>query len=338
MKFNVTIAVIAALLFSTSHKASGKEETDKCGRLVVDKIERPNTRWEPSEDGRQIPIWPDDAPIQLPEMYGHTEEMVGTGSPLIADKTWGFATFVTQPTITIYKPKGESNGAAMLVLPGGGYAAVAMDLEGTEVCAWITQHGVTCAVLKYRTPYLWQRAANGVQVPPDGPELPLQDAQRAMKLLRHDAPAFGIDADRIGVIGFSSGAHLAAQVSNRTKVSYEPLDEIDKETSLPNYSIVMYPGRFLPVERDEDDIALAPWMEIAASAPPTLIVHAMDDPTNDPRHAIAYALALSEVGVPVDIRMFAKGCHAFGLRAAADPVTRQWPEQAVQWLRDIGVM
>ena len=338
MKFNMTIAVIAALLLSTSRQVNSQEETDKCGRLIVDKVERANTPWEPSGDGRQMPIWPDDARLQLPEMYGQTGEMIGTGSPLIADKTWNFATFVTQPTITMYEPKGESDGAAMLVLPGGGYAAVAMDLEGTEICEWITQHGVTCAVLKYRTPYLWQRAANGVQIPPDGPDLPLQDAQRAMKLLRHDASSFGIDADRIGVIGFSSGAHLAAQVSNKIGLSYEPIDEIDTESSLPNYSIVMYPGRFLPAERDRNDMALAPWMEISPSAPPTLIVHAMDDPTNDPRHAMAYALALSEVGVPVDMRIFAKGCHAFGLRAAADPVTRQWPEHAVQWLRDIGVI
>lgn len=338
MKLKATIALCGALLVSTSHQAIGQENTDKCGRLVVDKVEQPNTRWEPDAAGRQIPIWPDDAPVQPPEMYGQTGEMVGTGSPLIAGKPWSFATFVTQPTITVYAPPGENNGAALLVLPGGGYAAVAMDLEGTEVCDWITQHGVTCAVLKYRTPYLWQRAENGVQVPPDGPPLPLQDAQRAMSLIRHDAASFGIDPDRIGTIGFSSGAHLAAQLSNWTERSYEAIDAIDNHDSLPNFSIIMYPGRFLPAERDDHEIVLAPWMQISASAPPTLVVHAMDDPTNDPRHAMAYALALDEVGVPVDLQIFAKGCHAFGLRATADPVTRHWPEFAAQWLRDLDMI
>lgn len=134
--------------------------------------------------------------------------MVGNGSPLIAGRTWNWATYVSRPTMTIYRPRGRNTGAAMLVLPGGGYAAVAMDLEGTEICDWITQHGVTCVILKYRAPQVWRGGE------PPAVLLPLQDAQRAMGLLRQSAADYGVDPDRIGVIGFSAGAHLAAATSN----------------------------------------------------------------------------------------------------------------------------
>jgi acetyl esterase/lipase len=238
--------------------------------------------------------------------------------------------------MTVYPPIGLNTGAAVLVLPGGGYAAVAMDLEGTEICDWITQQGVTCIVLKYRAPQLWRRGEGGVQLPPET-LLPLEDAQRAMGLLRENADAYGIDPDKIGVIGFSAGAHLAAAVSNEEARTYSRVDAADDQPSLPNFAILLYPGRFLPQRPATLDLTLAPWMTISAHAPPTLLIHAMNDPSNDVRHSMAYGLALSTAGVAVDMRFYAGGCHAFGLRPTADPITTEWPGQALQWLRNIGM-
>lgn len=313
------------------------ESIDDCARTVVEKVERPNVVWQPGPSGDQVPLWPKGVVVQLPDTDGNPE-MVGSGSPLIAGRTWNWATYVTRPTMTIYSPKGENTGAAMLVLPGGGYAAVAMDLEGTEICDWITEHGVTCVVLKYRTPHLWRRGETGVQLPPEGDFLPLEDAQRAMGLLRHSASSYDIDPAKIGVIGFSSGAHLAAAVSNTNERIYDPIDAADTKSARPDYAIVMYPGRFLPERRTDTDLELAPWMDISADAPPTLLIHAMNDSVNDIRHSMAYALALDEVGVPVDMRIFAKGCHAFGLRPTSDPITTQWPGHVVQWLQNINIL
>lgn len=335
MKRARLLSILTALVFGFG-VASGAETADECARPQVQKVERPNTVWEPGPGGTQTPLWPEGAPVQAPDTDGNAE-MVGTGSPLIAGRTWGWATYVSRPTMTLYPPKGKNTGAALLVLPGGGYAAVAMDLEGTEICDWITAHGVTCVILKYRAPQVWRRGESGVQLPPEH-LLPLEDAQRAMGLLRQRAKASGFDPDKIGVIGFSAGAHLAAALSNTETRTYAPLDAADQNSSQPDFAIVLYPGRFLPEKRTEHELRLAPWMTISASAPPTLLIHAMNDPTNDVRHSLAYGLALSEAGVPVDLRIFAKGCHAFGLRPTADPITTEWPEHAVQWLRDLGML
>lgn len=329
------LAVIGILVFGMS-SAAGQEAVDECGRKKVDKIERPDVVWRPGARGNQVPLWPEGHAVATQHANGNPE-MVGSGSPLIAGRTWNFATFVSRPTMTIYPPKGRATRAAMLVLPGGGYAAVAMDLEGTEICNWITQHGVTCIVLKYRTPQVWRRGENGVQVPPDK-LLPLEDAQRAMGLLRDRAAAYNIDPEKIGVIGFSAGAHLAAALSNEETRTYNRVDTADDKSSQPNFAIVLYPGRFLPEKRSTTDLQLAPWMKISARAPPTLLIHAMNDPSNDVRHSMAYGLALSRAGVPVDMRFFAKGCHAFGLRPTPDPITVEWPGLAVQWLRSLKIL
>jgi acetyl esterase/lipase len=334
----VRISILSVLLLvmaSTSAAGSGKA-VDECGRKIVDKVERPNAIWKPGPSGLQIPLWPENIQLAAPETAGNPE-MIGAGSPLIAGRQWTFATYVSRPTMTIYPPKGKNSGAAMLVLPGGGYAAVAMDLEGTEICDWITTHGVTCVVLKYRVPQAWRPGGNGVKGPPER-LLALDDAQRAMSLLRHRAASYGIDPAKIGVIGFSAGAHLSAAVSNAGSRVYDKVDAADHLSSRPNYAIILYPGRFLAEKPTGTDLTLAPWMKISASAPPTLLIHAMNDSSNDVRHSMAYALALKDAGVPVDMRIYAKGCHAFGLRATNDPVTTEWPSQAVAWLESIGML
>ena len=238
--------------------------------------------------------------------------------------------------MTMYQPRGQNTRAAMLVLPGGGYQAVAMDLEGTEICDWVTKQGMTCIVLKYRVPQTWLHGPERVYRPPVV-QLPLQDAQRAMGQLRHRASSYGIDPRKNGVIGFSAGAHLASAVSNAEKRTYEEVDAADRESSRPDFAILLYPGRHWASGSPEPGLQIAPWVEISSNAPPTLLIHAMDDPTNDVRHSMAYGLALKEAGVPVDMRFYASGGHAFGMRPTRDPITTEWPGLVIDWLKHISL-
>lgn len=323
-------AVAAALVaFAMSGAAFGQTTDDECAREPIPKVEQPGVAWEPGPGGAQIPLWPEGLAIQPPDEV--QPEMTGSGSPLVAGRTWNWATFVTRPTMTIYRPAEQRSRGAVLVLPGGGYVAVAMDLEGTEICDWITSQGLTCIVLKYRTPVAWRRGQ-----PPET-LLPLQDAQRAMGLLRQRADAYGIDADQIGVIGFSAGAHLAAAMSNADVRTYDRVDAADDLSLRPNFAVLLYTGRLWDTRAPRTSLTLAPWATISRNAPPTLLIHAMNDPVDDVRHAMAYALALHDAGVPVDMRVFAAGCHAFGLRPTENPITTQWPGMVMQWLRDVGM-
>lgn len=321
-------ALAAAMAaFAMSGAALAQTAEDVCTREPIPKVELPGVPWVPGPGGEQIPLWPEGLAIQPPDEVH--PEMTGSGSPLVAGRTWNWATFVTRPTMTIYRPAEQRSRGAVLVLPGGGYVAVAMDLEGTEICEWVTSQGLTCIVLKYRTPVAWRRGQ-----PPET-LLPLQDAQRAMALLRQNADAHGIDPDQIGVIGFSAGAHLAAAMSNADARTYDRVDAADDLSLRPNFAVLMYTGRLWNRDAGRNTLTLAPWVEISRNAPPTLLIHAMNDPVDDVRHAMAYALALHDAGVPVDMRVFAGGCHAFGLRPTDDPITTQWPGIVMQWLRDV---
>ena len=288
--------------------------------------------WQPGPEGNQVPLWPDGLAIQRPE--SDKPEEVGNGSRLVAGRPWHWAGNVSRPTMTIYKPRVRNTRAAILVLPGGGYQAVAMDLEGTEICDWITKQGITCILLKYRVPQTWHH--NGVEIAPKV-QLPLQDAQRAMSLLRYRASSYGIDPRKIGVIGFSAGGHLAAAVSNAGKLTYKSVDAADRQASRPDFAIILYPGHLWDGKSPRTRLKLSPWVEISANAPPTLLIHAMNDPTDDVQHSLAYAVALNEVGVPVDLRLFAKGGHAFGMRPTSDPITTEWPGLVEKWLHTIKV-
>ena len=237
--------------------------------------------------------------------------------------------------MTIYPPKGRNTRAAILVLPGGGYEAVAMDLEGTEICDWITKQGMTCILLKYRVPQAWHH--DHVEEAPKV-QLPLQDAQRAMGLLRYRAASYGIDPHKIGVIGFSAGGHLAAAMSNAEKRTYEPVDKADQESSRPDFAILLYPGHLWDETAPKTSLTLSPWVKISANAPPTLLIHAMDDHTDNVRHSMAYGLALHDAGVPVEMHLFAEGGHAFGMRPTSAPITTEWPKLAEKWLHTLKVL
>ena len=291
--------------------------------------------WEPGREGKQLPLWPEGLDIQRPESDDKPEE-VGNGSRLVAGRPWHWASNVSRPTMTIYRPKGRNTRAAMLVLPGGGYVAVAMDLEGTEICDWVTRKGMTCIVLKYRAPQTWRHGEDHLEEAPKV-QLPLQDAQRAMVLLRYGAASYGIDPHKIGVIGFSAGGHLAAAVSNAQKRTYETVDAADQESARPDFAILLYPGHLWADRSPKRVLELSPWVEISADAPPTLLIHAMNDPTDNVRHSMAYGLALNDARVPVDMRLYAKGGHAFGMRPTSAPITTEWPQLVLKWLENIKV-
>jgi acetyl esterase/lipase len=303
-------------------------------RVEVPKVEQVGI-WAPADGGTQISLWPENVVLTKPDT-GDQVEATGNGSPTIGGRKWHWASYVTRPTMTIYKPKGHNSGATILVLPGGGFRAVATDLEGTEICDWVVAQGMTCAMLKYRTPQVWRWAKGQSQRPEV--LLALEDAQRAIGLLRHGAERFDIHPNKIGVIGFSAGAYLAANMSNTSARTYPIADAADRVSPRPDFAIIAYTARLWDPTKGRNNLELAPWVTISPQAPPTLILHAMDDRVDDIRHPMAYALALNNVGVPVDMRVYAKGGHAFGIRPTRDPITTQWPGQAKQWLENINML
>jgi acetyl esterase/lipase len=329
---------IALMIFAASVTCVSGHSPSHAGnspaRTEVPKIETQGV-WQPPADGEQVPLWPENVVLTKPDSGDHPEA-TGNGSPLVGGKKWHWASYVTRPTMTIYRPKAENNGAAILVIPGGGFHAVATDLEGTEICDWVVLQGMTCAMLKYRTPQVWPRV-NGKQQRPKL-LLGLEDAQRAMGLLRQDAASYGINPHKIGAIGFSAGAYLVANMSNTDERTYALTDPADQQSPRPDFAIIAYTARMLDNSKGKNSLELQPWVTISPKAPPTLIIHAMDDDVDDIRQPLAYALALNDAGVPVDMRIYAKGGHAFGMRPTGDPITTEWPEQVKQWLRNNGFL
>lgn len=328
-------SIIAILLLTLGFaSAVFSQAQSSSASLAVPKVEREGV-WQPTADGTQVPLWPAHIALAKPDSGDHPEA-TGNGSPLIGGKKWHWASYVTRPTMTIYRPKGRNTGTAMLVLPGGGFHAVATDLEGTEICDWATQNGMTCVMLKYRTPQVWP-IVNGKQQRPKV-LLGLEDAQRAMSLLRQHAADYAIDPNKIGVIGFSAGAYLATELSNIEQRTYPLTDAADQHSPRPDFAVIAYTARLLDNSKGKNNLQLQPWVKISKNAPPTLIIHAMNDRVDDIRQPMAYALALNDAGVPVDMRLYAKGGHAFGMRPSADPITTQWPAQVRQWLQNIGML
>lgn len=294
--------------------------------------------WQAPAGATQIPLWPEGLAITKPETKD--QEAVYVGHKLVAGRRYLAIVNVSRPTMTIFPAKGRNTGAALLVFPGGGYQALAIDLEGTEVCDWATSIGITCVVLKYRVPQEWHPKDCHCQRQPE-PFLPLQDAQRAMGLLRQRAASLGIDPHRIGVVGFSAGGHLVTAISNAAARSYARVDAADDESARPDFAIALYPGHLWSGDKhqpfDRDDLKLMPFDHVRADAPPTFIAQAEDDPMDDVRNSITYFLALKQAKVPVEIHLFAHGGHAFGLRPTEMPITH-WPVLAEQWLHSIGML
>ncbi|MFY9923494.1 MAG: alpha/beta hydrolase [Opitutaceae bacterium] len=232
---------------------------------------------------------------------------------------------VSDPTIAVYPPtRGKDTGAAVVVFPGGGFRILAMDLEGTEVCAWLNSIGVTGVLLKYRVPAREGRPEYAA---------PLQDAQRALGIVRSHAKEWGIDPHRIGVLGFSAGGHLAATLSANSQArTYPRVDESDDASCRPDFQILVYPGGV--VERG--GYALTPDVAVTAKTPPTFLVMAQDDPVR-PENVLGYAMALEGEKVPMELHVYPSGGHGYGLRPTRDFVT-SWPQRAADWMRSRGLL
>lgn len=253
---------------------------------------------------------------------------------LIAGKPATAVTNVTQPTMTVYSPKGKNTGAAVVVFPGGGFQILAIDLEGTEVCDWLTSSGITCVLLKYRVPslpYDWHCDCR-----PHNREIStqsLEDAQRTIGLVSPHAKGWHIDPHKIGVIGFSAGGYLVAEIStNFTHRLYAPVDAADKQSCRPDFAMAIYPGH---LATDAD--TLNPNVPVSSDTPPTFLVQAEDDYVDGVNQSLVYYAALAKARVPAEMHLYAQGGHAFGLRPTKFPITR-WPGLAKQWLQSIGMI
>lgn len=289
--------------------------------------------WEPPSGLTQLPVWPAGAPgikagLQAPE------RVLTRVSPEAINGDISQAVFdVSEPTITIYPPKGERTGSAIIVFPGGGFKAVVITLEGTEICDWVTSKGITCVLSKYRVPgtnHHWDEDCRCVKEPNPAPAL--QDAQRTIKLVRSMAGELDLDPKRIGVMGFSAGGYLVAQTSNILEPVYAPVDAVDEISSRPDFAISFFPGHIC---RPGD--TLDPGLKITARTPPTFLISAWDDPINDICNSTLYARALNIAGVPAEIHIFATGGHAFGLRRSHSPDT-VWPSLLENWLRELEII
>ncbi len=289
--------------------------------------------WQPSAGHMQVPIWPKAAPNAQPP---RAPESVVPVSHLVAGHPWLAVLNVSQPTMTVYSPKGKNTGAAVVVLPGGGFEVLAIDLEGTEVCDWLTSRGITCVVLKYRVPsepYDWRCDCR-----PDGLVIPtrsLEDVQRTMGLVRLHARQWHIDPHKIGVLGFSAGGYLAAEISTKYRQRlYRPVDDADKESARPDFAVLAYPGHLAPGKTDGN--TLNPNVPVSSETPPTFLVQAENDTTDGVNQSLVYYTALKKAGVPVEMHLYADGGHAFGLRRTPFAIT-DWPRLAETWLRTIGM-
>ncbi|HTV14623.1 MAG TPA: alpha/beta hydrolase [Acidobacteriaceae bacterium] len=275
--------------------------------------------WQPPAGAPTLTLWPNGAPgPQTATGPEHdttkpTDNLI-MGRPLIRTGD------VSTPTITLYAaPAARNSGAGVVVFPGGGYSILAMDLEGTEVCDWLNAIGVNCVLLKYRVPNTGPYPKSAAA---------LQDAQRAVGLVREHATEWKIDPKRLGVLGFSAGGHLAAALSTHfDQRLYPAIDAADQLSCRPDFAIIIYPG-YLALS--EKNFEFNPDIPVTANTPPAFLVQAEDDPVHV-ENAIEYFMALKKAGVSAELHVYAQGGHGYGLRPGPNPVTH-WPELAQKWL------
>jgi acetyl esterase/lipase len=255
-----------------------------------------------------VPLWDGDPPGGK-TVAGPERDITDEKSDLIAGQRVARITGISVPTLTVYPaPPEKDTGTVVLVFPGGGYYVLAWDLEGTEVCEWLNTIGATAVLVKYRVP-----APEGV--PRHAPAL--EDAKKAIEMVRARASEWGISAKRVGVLGFSAGAHLSAALST----NYE------KPEQRPDFAVLVYPGAIVP----RNSKTIAPELKVTAETPPAFIVQSADDSVRV-ENSLAYYEALRAAKVPVEMHLYPSGGHGYGLRPSKHLVTT-WPDRVADWLK-----
>jgi acetyl esterase/lipase len=270
-----------------------------------------------------VKLWPSGAP-EKPGVTIEAEKRIEPKS----EKDVLRVTNVTEPTLTVYRPAPPitPNGTAVLVCPGGGYGILAIEHEGTQVCDWLNSLGVTAVLLKYRVP---------VRDKTPGYE-PLQDAQRAVGIVRQNALQWGINPKRIGILGFSAGGHLSVMASLHANERTYPTDPaLDVADATPNFLIPIYPAYLVG---KDDTFTLLPSVQVTPAAPPICLVHAHDDSgvTSASGSALLY-MEYKKLKLPAELHIFSNGGHGFGMRKSEKPVA-QWPQRVGEWMRTMGLL
>jgi acetyl esterase/lipase len=277
----------------------------------------------------EIPIWTKEIP----------------DSALIAGEETnidGIAKNVSNPTIKIFSPIKENSGVAVIVFPGGGYTKIAVELEGSEICEWLSSIGVTGILLKYRVPDSGPHYYNDCHCEKDPIKpLALQDAQRAMGLVRSQATQLNINPNKIGVMGFSAGGHLVADIStNYRKRAYFATDDIDTINCRPDFGIVMFPGHL--TNHTNKHYELNKKIPVDSNTPTTFILQAGNDPIDPIENSLVYFIALQKAKVHAEYHVYAEGGHAFGLNRTIldDPNWNKlpiadWENLVEKWLKTV---
>ncbi len=301
--------------------------------------------WVPSSDRlpgdptETIPLWPRTPPGGA---HVHLTLQLIERSPTPAVFHDRFVTDIGAPLLTVFRPD-KPNGAALLLAPGGGYRRVVIDKEGFEAARRLNGSGITVFNLRYRLP------AEGWD---NGADVPLQDAQRAMRLIRARAKDFAVDPKRVGVLGFSAGGHVAASLLTRAdEPVYRPADKLDALDARPDFAGLMYPvismappiahagsrEKLLGTNPTEAQQALySPDRHVTPNVPPAFIALAADDKEVDPANSLAFRAALAAAGVNSEFHMFEEGGHGFGIRLAQGKPAAVWPDLFVAWGRRHG--
>lgn len=271
----------------------------------------------PVEEPKQlIDVWPGEVPGESVLSDNMKQKIVAEEQKNVPDRVFA----VSRPTLTCYPaPAHRANGTAVMICPGGAYNVLARSKEGTEIAAWLNSLGVHAFVLNYRVP----RRGPQFETPP------LQDAQRALRIIRSRATEWQIDPTRIGVLGFSAGGHLCIHLATTAgKSAYEAIDSVDQTSCRPDFMIPIYAAYLGDPLNDKQ---LNPALAITADTPPAFLAVTQDDATRGLHAALLFA-ELTKAGVKAEVHVYLKGGHGYGMRPSHDPVS-EWAVRCADWLK-----
>ena len=273
-----------------------------------------------ADEPAKLDVWSDLAPKEVSRETGTLlPARAGEAKPI--DRVSG----VRRPTLDVYPAKHNPSGTAVIILPGGGFTYVVPNLEGSEAAEWLNEIGITAFVLRYRTKEaaeadepLWYR--------------PLQDSQRAIRLVRSQAEKWNLDPERIGVLGFSAGGQVASILHTSTQAAYERSDEVDDGSFQPSFSLLIYPWQVL----DANGELLKP-IQVTEKSSPAFIVHTHDDASSAIGAAKIY-IELKKHSVPAELHVYQNGGHGYGVRERPNSVISTWPARATEWFKVRGLL